>query len=100
MLAGRQRVKRGGQCNIVSWDEQSAENRYLLEPRDEATPEKLFEQSWALTVIGRSKVSVDITKPRSREHRFIGEWDDGAARTLVSAKSFPSVLTQRHGSSA
>jgi len=45
------RIKRGGQYGIVSWDEQSAEKRYLVEPRHEATPEKLFEQSWALTVI-------------------------------------------------
>lgn len=44
-------IKRGGQCSIVSWDEQAAESRYLFEPRHEATPEKLFEQSWALTVI-------------------------------------------------
>lgn len=44
-------VKRGGRQAIVSWDEQSAEQRYLVEPRHEATPEKLFEQSWALTVI-------------------------------------------------
>jgi RNA polymerase sigma-70 factor (ECF subfamily) len=44
-------IKRGGRHAVISWDEQSAEQRYLVEPRHEATPEKLFEQSWALTVI-------------------------------------------------
>jgi RNA polymerase sigma-70 factor (ECF subfamily) len=44
-------IKRGRDFVIISWDEQSAEQRYLVEPRHEATPEKLFEQSWALTVI-------------------------------------------------
>jgi RNA polymerase sigma-70 factor (ECF subfamily) len=47
----RHAAKRGGQCGIVSWDGQSAEDRYRAEPRDETTPETLFEQSWALTVI-------------------------------------------------
>jgi RNA polymerase sigma-70 factor (ECF subfamily) len=47
----RQAAKRGGRCNIVSWDEGSAEERYLVEPHHETTPEKLFEQSWALKVI-------------------------------------------------
>ena len=45
-------AKRGGQCDIISWDEASGEQRYLLEPAEAATPDKLFEQTWALTVIG------------------------------------------------
>ena len=44
-------VKRGGKHSIISWDDQSGENRYLREPFHEVTPERLFEQSWALTVI-------------------------------------------------
>lgn len=44
-------AKRGGQFAIVSWEDQSAEDRYLREPSHNATPEKVFEQSWALTVI-------------------------------------------------
>jgi RNA polymerase sigma factor (sigma-70 family) len=46
-----QAVKRGGRYAMISWDAQAGEQRYLVEPRHEATPEKLFEQSWALTVI-------------------------------------------------
>jgi len=44
-------LKRGGDRAFISWEDQSGEERYLREPRDEATPEKLFEQSWALTLI-------------------------------------------------
>jgi RNA polymerase sigma factor (sigma-70 family) len=44
-------VKRGGGHTILSWDDRSAEERYLREPAHDATPEKLYEQSWALTVI-------------------------------------------------
>ncbi len=44
-------AKRGGKCTFVSLDEEPAENRYQREPFHDATPEKLFEQSWALTVI-------------------------------------------------
>ncbi len=44
-------VKRGGEYSIISWDDQSGENRYLREPSHDATPEKLFEQSWAMTLI-------------------------------------------------
>jgi len=44
-------AKRGGAYSIISWDDQSGEDRYLREPSDNATPEKLFEQAWALTLI-------------------------------------------------
>jgi RNA polymerase sigma-70 factor (ECF subfamily) len=44
-------VKRGGNRTIISWDNQPGEERYLREPTHDATPEKLFEQSWALTLI-------------------------------------------------
>jgi RNA polymerase sigma factor (sigma-70 family) len=43
--------KRGGSVQIISLDEQAAESRYLLEPRDEASAEKIFERRWALTVL-------------------------------------------------
>jgi RNA polymerase sigma-70 factor (ECF subfamily) len=43
--------KRGGGAQIISLDEQSAEARYLLEPRDEINAEKIFERRWALTIL-------------------------------------------------
>lgn len=44
-------AKRGGKNPIVSLHDQSAEDRYLHEPSHDFTPERLYEQSWALTVI-------------------------------------------------
>ena len=43
--------KRGGGAQIISLDEQSAEARYLLEPRDETNAERIFERRWALTIL-------------------------------------------------
>jgi RNA polymerase sigma factor (sigma-70 family) len=45
------RLKRGGQCQFVSLDLETAENRYRLEPPDFLTPEKIFEARWALTLL-------------------------------------------------
>src|SRR5262245_816426 len=44
-------AKRGGGRLTVSLD--AAENRFALEPRDDLTPEKLFERQWALTLLER-----------------------------------------------
>lgn len=44
-------AKRGGRHLIISLDDESAEDRYRREPSHEASPEKLYEESWALTVI-------------------------------------------------
>ncbi len=46
--------KRGGGRKILSLDFQNAESQYALEPRDELSPDKLFERSWALTVLDRT----------------------------------------------
>lgn len=46
--------KRGGGRKVLSLDCESAETQYALEPRDELSPEKLFERSWALTVLDRA----------------------------------------------
>lgn len=44
-------AKRGGKHTIVSLDETAAEDRYQQEPSHNSTPDKLYEQSWRLTVI-------------------------------------------------
>jgi len=46
--------KRGGGKNILSLNYDQAENRYALEPATNLSPEKLFEKSWALTVLTRT----------------------------------------------
>lgn len=48
-----QALKRGGGQAIISIDQQTAEERYQLEPMDESTPERLYERRWADAVIGQ-----------------------------------------------
>src|SRR6266496_3965049 len=43
--------KRGGGQRTISWDEQDAEGRYLKEPVDAVTPERIFEKRWAATLL-------------------------------------------------
>jgi RNA polymerase sigma-70 factor (ECF subfamily) len=49
-----QAKKRGGGRKILSLGFQNAEGQYALEPTDQLSPEKLFEKSWALTVLERT----------------------------------------------
>jgi RNA polymerase sigma-70 factor (ECF subfamily) len=44
-------AKRGGGCPLISLDDDDAEKRYLREPADSMTAERLFERRWAMTVL-------------------------------------------------
>ena len=48
-------AKRGGGRLPLSLDAQEGEQRYLLEPADTLTPEKLYERRWALTVLDQAR---------------------------------------------
>jgi len=48
------RLKRGGGEPLISFDAQAAEDRYRLEPADQLTPERVFERSWAATLLERA----------------------------------------------
>jgi RNA polymerase sigma-70 factor (ECF subfamily) len=48
-----QAQKRGGGCVHVPLEGHSAETRYLAEPVDRLTAEKLYERRWALTLLDR-----------------------------------------------
>ncbi|HYE31620.1 MAG TPA: sigma-70 family RNA polymerase sigma factor [Methylomirabilota bacterium] len=45
------RLKRGGAARAFSLNALEAEDRFLHEPHDEASPDKLFDKNWAETVI-------------------------------------------------
>ena len=44
-------AKRGGFQQVISWDEQEAENRYLAEPTDGLAPDTIFEKRWAISLL-------------------------------------------------
>lgn len=46
-------LKRGGTQPPISLEVETAEGRYQLEPRDDLTPEKLFDRRWALVLLER-----------------------------------------------
>ena len=48
-----QAKKRGGGRTVLSIDPVDAEGKYTLERADGLTPERIFERSWALTLLGR-----------------------------------------------
>ena len=75
---GRQRaIKRGGDTQLVSLDEELAEGRYLHEPADAQSPEKLFDRRWALMVLDEAA--------RRLEKEF---QEAGAEREFAELKSF------------
>jgi len=43
--------RRGGGCTFISLDQTVAEGRYLQELGHDLTPDKLYERTWAVTVI-------------------------------------------------
>src|SRR5207248_1297904 len=45
--------KRGGGRTVVPIDPVDAEGRYALELADGLTPERIYDRSWALTLLGR-----------------------------------------------
>jgi len=61
--------KRGGGKKALSLDFENAESQYALEPRDELSPEKLFERSWALTVLDRTmaRLQAEALKTNKKE---------------------------------
>jgi RNA polymerase sigma-70 factor (ECF subfamily) len=51
-------AKRGGMGCTVSLDEERAEGRYRHEIPDHATPDKLFDQSWALALLEQARAQL------------------------------------------
>ncbi len=47
-----QALKRGGKITLVSLDAELSEGRFHLEPAHDDSPDKAFERSWALTLLG------------------------------------------------
>jgi RNA polymerase sigma-70 factor (ECF subfamily) len=45
------RLKRGGGVPVISLDAQTAQDRYGQEPRDEMTPERVFDHAWIVTLL-------------------------------------------------
>jgi len=64
-------AKRGGGSTTFSLDGLDAEARYALEPKDDATPESLYERRWAVMVLDavRARLRDEYTR-QGREALF------------------------------
>lgn len=61
----QQAQKRGGGNEPVSIDLVVGEKRYLHEPVDERTPERIFERSWAMTVLDAAIKQVGLEEEKA-----------------------------------
>jgi RNA polymerase sigma-70 factor (ECF subfamily) len=52
------RLKRGGQFIFISLDQQTPEERYVVEPADSDTPEKKFLRQWAREVLKQTMAAL------------------------------------------
>lgn len=100
-----QAQRRGGGQRIFSLDEAAAEGRYELEPVDSATPERIFEQRWAQTVLG---VVVERLAAESEEKRFEvlkgfllddkeASYDEAAKQLDISVSAVTSAIHRMRG---
>ena len=62
--------KRGGGKKILSLNYDQAEDRYALEPATDLSPEKLFEKSWALTVLTRTMERLEEELAAKNRQKF------------------------------
>ena len=65
--------KRGGGQPVFSLDEIAAEERYRLEPSEGATPERIFDRRWALTVLAQAAAQVRDSTAATPVARFPGQ---------------------------
>jgi RNA polymerase sigma factor (sigma-70 family) len=63
--------KRGGGRKARSLNLENAEGKYALEPVEQLSPEKLFDRSWALTVLGQAMDKLQAeSASRNRQELF------------------------------
>ena len=96
-----QAQKRGGGQRIISFDDTTADERYRLEPVEQATPETLYERRWAQTVVGvvldRLAAETDakrfeVLKPFLLEDKGAVSYDDAAAKLGLSVPAITSAI--------
>jgi RNA polymerase sigma-70 factor (ECF subfamily) len=67
------RLKRGGGQTIIAWDGCDPEERYRLEPAEQATAEHVFEKRWALTVLEQAMSALGNEYAASGKNQIFDE---------------------------
>jgi len=98
-----QTQKRGGGAQIISLDEATAEERYRLEPVEQATPETLYERRWAETVISLvlDRLAAEMDQQRFEVlKRFLLEdkgavsYEEASSRLGMSVAAITSAISR------
>lgn len=84
--------KRGGDKKVLSLDFDAAASRYDLAPAHRLSPEKIFERSWALTVLTKAMDRLKAESATSDKQRLFdhfkiylaGEKDAGSYRDIAA----------------
>jgi RNA polymerase sigma-70 factor (ECF subfamily) len=108
-----QRLKRGGGREIIALDALAAEERFKLEPRDNMTPEAMFEREWALTILKRAheRLAIEAAATGGKERfealapALTGERTDEGYQTIAArfattanaVKSWVVRMRRRYG---
>ncbi len=84
--AHAQALKRGGSAPALPLEFDGAEQRYLAEPADTATPERLFDRRWALALLDQAMARL-ATEYRERGKREV--FDSLKAHILAGDEGLP-----------
>jgi len=90
--AGATAEKRGGKHTIVPFDPIVAEERFGLEPRDDRSPDVIFDKAWARTVLQEARnrlTAVYQARGRERLNELLLAWelgDDGLSVSSIAAQ--------------
>ena len=94
-----QALKRGGGKRLIALDEDSAESRYKLEPKDEVSADKIYERRWALTLLDQvlAKLRGEFEKDGKLEQFETLKQYLSAGRTSVSYAQAADKLGMNEG---
>jgi RNA polymerase sigma-70 factor (ECF subfamily) len=92
-------AKRGGGERLIALDVSTGEPRYTLEPRDEMTPETLFEQQWARALVERVQVRLRGVCMRAGKGALFEQLKDCVAgdETDRQCHDFAAILDMSEG---
>lgn len=92
-------LKRGGGKKLIALDEDSAESRYKLEPKDDLSADKIYERRWALTLLDQvlSKLQREFEADGKLDHFEILKQYLSAGRTSVSYAQAADNLGMNEG---
>jgi len=83
--------KRGGGQEIIPIDVIVGEERYLHEPVDHRTPEKIFERSWAMTVLEAAIKQVGAEEAKAGRGEAFRQFEAFLSPGSVTAGSYATV---------